>query len=175
MVSHLLWKHLFESPFVLGVVQDIFHCTVLVFGPTKEIPVLHWDSRLLDVDMKCLDWAILPEFVVNTKNEVVLVLLNLRCLWTLSIVKWTLSLSRTSPNIGWLVTVIIFSGFKDYYMLRESTSRPKNSIFCWRVRMDLMRLITTRKLHVATRKLMCLLLSESPWLTSPAIICHLDK
>ena len=67
---------------MFGVVQDNFHCTVLSFGPTKEVPVLHWNSRLLDVDMKGLDWAILPEFVVNTKTEVVqvtlLVLLNLK-------------------------------------------------------------------------------------------------
>ena len=82
VLPNLFWKHRFESPFVLGDVQDIFHFTVLGFGPSKEVPVLHWNSRLLDVDMKGLDWAILPEFVVNTKTEVVqvtlLVLLNLK-------------------------------------------------------------------------------------------------
>ena len=82
MLPNLFWKHPFESSFVLGVVQDILHSTVLGFGPTKEVPVLHWNWSLLDVDMKFLDRAILPEFIVNTETEVVqvtlLVLLNLK-------------------------------------------------------------------------------------------------
>ena len=82
MLLNLFWKHPFESPFVLEVRQDIFHCTVSGFGPTKEVSVLHWNSRLFDVYLKGLDSAILPEFVVNTEIEVLpvilLVLLNLR-------------------------------------------------------------------------------------------------
>ena len=82
MLPNPFWKHPFESSFVLGVVQDILHSTVLGFGPTKEVPVLHWNWRLLDDDMKFLDRAILPEFIVNTETEVVqvtlLVLLNLK-------------------------------------------------------------------------------------------------
>ena len=71
--------------------------------------------------MKGLDWAILPEFVVITVSEAVqvilLVLLNLKDLWALSIVKWTLSLSCASPNIGWsfsagvIIVICIFQKF----------------------------------------------------------------
>ena len=41
----------------------------------------------------------------------------------------------------WLVTFISFSGVNDNDILRESTGRPKNSLFCWGVRMDFLRLI----------------------------------
>ena len=106
--------------------------------------------------LKGLDWAILPEFVVNTKTEIVqvtlVVLLNLKDLWALSTVKWSLSPSFVNCKMDtfsvlhiskhWLVTFISFPGVKNNDMLTGSTSRPKNTIFCWEVRMDFLWLIT---------------------------------
>ena len=110
-LNHCLCLGLYKTPSI----------AVLGFGPTKEVLLSYWNSKLLDVDMKGLDWAILPEFVVITVSEAVqvilLVLLNLKDLWALSIVKWTLSLSCASPNIGWsfsagvIIVICIFQKF----------------------------------------------------------------
>ena len=176
MLPNLFWKHPSQSPFVLGVVQDIFHCTVLGFGSTKDVPVLHWSSSLLDVDMKGPDWAILPEFVVNTEAEVVQVTLfvllkHKRPMSFVNCKMDTFSVLYISKH--WLVTFISFSGVKNNDILRESTSKPKTLLFFGVSKWIFWGWLQI--LDVTTRKSQCLLLSKLPWLTFPATTCHLDR